>query len=177
MSYHLKSILLSLCSGILFWLAWPPHSLGWISFLAFIPLLQIQFYHKEHLIKPSVFYLLVYNSLLIWNILTTSWIWYASPGGCVAAIVLNTLMMSIVWWIFSYVSKKINSFLSFAFLISFWITYEFLHLNWDGTWPWLVIGNVFANNTSLIQWYEYTGHLGGTVWVLIVNIFGKALIL
>src|SRR6187399_721362 len=45
-----------------------------------------------------------------------------------------------------------------------------MHLNWEITWPWLVLGNVFANNTSMIQWYEFTGHLGGSLWILLVNI-------
>jgi apolipoprotein N-acyltransferase len=33
-----------------------------------------------------------------------------------------------------------------------------------------VLGNGFAQNIKIIQWYEYTGALGGSFWVLIVNI-------
>ena len=47
---------------------------------------------------------------------------------------------------------------------------EYLHLNWDLSWPWLTLGNVFANTTYFAQWYEYTGFLGGSFWVLIINI-------
>ena len=34
---------------------------------------------------------------------------------------------------------------------------------------WLNLGNVFAAHPKLVQWYEYTGAFGGTIWVLAVN--------
>ena len=42
-------------------------------------------------------------------------------------------------------------------------------MTWDLNWPWLTLGNVFANQPSWIQWYSYTGVLGGTIWVLVLN--------
>ena len=33
-------------------------------------------------------------------------------------------------------------------LISFpvlWLAFEYLHLNWDLTWSWLTLGNVFSD--------------------------------
>ena len=41
------------------------------------------------------------------------------------------------------------------------------YLNWD--FSWLNLGNVFSESIYLIQWYEYTGVFGGTLWILIVN--------
>ena len=46
---------------------------------------------------------------------------------------------------------------------------EYLHLNWDLSWPWLTLGNAFANAPNTVQWYEFTGFLG-SFWVLIMNI-------
>jgi apolipoprotein N-acyltransferase len=46
-------------------------------------------------------------------------------------------------------------------------------LNWQLSWPWLTLGNVFASHTSWVQWYEYTGVSGGTLWILLVNIAVK----
>jgi apolipoprotein N-acyltransferase len=37
------------------------------------------------------------------------------------------------------------------------------------SWPWLNLGNVFSENIDWIQWYEYTGTYGGTLWIWIVN--------
>ena len=47
---------------------------------------------------------------------------------------------------------------------------EYLHLNWDLSWPWLTLGNGFANFPNLVQWYEFTGFLGGSFWVLLMNV-------
>ncbi|MCW3112460.1 MAG: apolipoprotein N-acyltransferase [Segetibacter sp.] len=54
--------------------------------------------------------------------------------------------------------------------IAFWLTFEYVHLNWQLSWPWLTLGNVFAKNTDWIQWYEFTGVSGGSLWVLLSNV-------
>lgn len=51
-----------------------------------------------------------------------------------------------------------------------WAAWEHGHTLWDLSWSWLNIGNVFAFNHHWIQWYEYTGASGGTIWALAVNI-------
>ncbi len=33
-----------------------------------------------------------------------------------------------------------------------------------------MLGNGFANYTKWIQWYEYTGGGGGTLWILVTNV-------
>ncbi|GAA4274424.1 hypothetical protein GCM10022258_37200 [Aquimarina gracilis] len=50
------------------------------------------------------------------------------------------------------------------------MSFEYFHLQWQVSWPWLNLGNGFANFPSWIQWYEYTGTFGGTLWIWIVNI-------
>jgi apolipoprotein N-acyltransferase len=52
----------------------------------------------------------------------------------------------------------------------YWITWEHFYFNAEISWPWLVLGHGFNYNIRLIQWYEYTGVLGGTLWILTVNI-------
>ena len=54
---------------------------------------------------------------------------------------------------------------------SMWISFEKFHLNWDFSWPWLNLGNVFSESIYFIQWYEYTGVFGGTLWIIVVNLF------
>lgn len=55
-------------------------------------------------------------------------------------------------------------------LVSGWIAYEYLFLNGEISFPWLVLGNGFSMDVKLVQWYEYTGALGGSLWVLVVNL-------
>ena len=68
------------------------------------------------------------------------------------------------------IQKRFGLVLGYASLIIFWLSFEYLHLTWQIRWPWLNIGNLFAAHTSLVQWYEYTGISGGTLWVLVSNV-------
>ena len=75
--------------------------------------------------------------------------------------------MSLVW--FTYHKLKKNRFLAAVALVCLWLSFEFIHHNWDLEWPYLTLGNGFMNDTKLIQWYEFTGVLGGSFWILVVN--------
>lgn len=55
-------------------------------------------------------------------------------------------------------------------LIPLWIAWEHGHTIWNASWTWLTLGNVFAFNHNWVQWYEFTGTSGGTLWILGVNI-------
>lgn len=166
-------LLLSLFSGLLLTFSWPAGGFPGLLFIGFIPLLFIEDHiHKHpkdfHLFSP-LFY--SYPAFLIWNGLTTWWVWNSTPVGGVAAIVVNAFLMSLVVSLF-HISKRAV----FApgkghfILVFYWITFELLHLNWELNWPWLNLGNGFANYVKWIQWYEFTGAFGGTLWVLVVNI-------
>lgn len=110
-----------------------------------------------------------YIALFLWNLLTTWWIYFASDVGSVVAIALNAFFMAIVWQLFYIVKKRHGSSFGYTSLVIFWLAFEYLHLNWEISWPWLTLGNVFATHPAWVQWYEYTGVLGGSMWVLVVN--------
>ena len=85
------------------------------------------------------------------------------------AIIVNSLLMAIVFTSYSFISEKVTIKLSVIYWICVWIVFEKFHLIWDFSWPWLNLGNVFSEKILWIQWYEYTGSFGGSLWVLIVN--------
>ena len=58
-----------------------------------------------------------------------------------------------------------------AVLVAAWLATEFLYIRTEVlSFPWLVLGNGFSGSTWAVQWYEYTGVLGGSLWVLLANI-------
>lgn len=157
-------VFLALAAAFLLSLAWY-FPFGCLAlFIAFVPLLYI----AEN-VKKS--YLFIYLSLFLWNLATTWWVWNASAGGAIAMLFANTLLMTLPWLMFVFFRKKANHTLSRYFLAAAWIVFEYAHLNWDLSWSWLNLGNGFAYTHTLVQWYEYTGTLGGTLWVLLVNVF------
>lgn len=167
---------LSVLSGILLWLAWPPLYTAPLIFVGFLPLLWLQHKSQKEGTKNVVFWFHTYIALLIWNIATTYWVWHASEVGAVLAITLNAAIMSLPWLLFHITRKLFGDKLAFPALIFYWLGFEYLHLTWQVAWPWLTVGNVFASIPNMVQWYEYTGFMGGSLWVLIVNILVYKLI-
>lgn len=163
--------LLSVLSGILLslpWLGFP----GWIIFFAFIPLLYLDrfFIENRNDFKSVSFWGHAWLAFFLWNILTTWWIMHATELGAALAIFANSFIMSLVFWLAHTARRNMRSNLGYISLVVFWITFEYVHYHWDIEWPWLTLGNAFANQVYLIQWYEYTGVLGGSLWILILNI-------
>ena len=78
--------------------------------------------------------------------------------------------MACVIFLFVWLKSKFNDRRAWWALLSFWLSFEYLHLNWDLSWPWLTLGNVFAHYPKYIQWYEFTGVLGGSLWIVLANI-------
>ena len=165
-------ISLSILTAILLWAAWPARGFAPLLFIALIPLLLVEedtCRKKQNGIKAG-FFLHGYLSMLLFNLFTTWWIYYASAGGMVMAVVFNALIMAMVLQLFHLTKLKMGNTIGYLSLIAYWIAYEFLHYNWELSYPWLNFGNGFAAWTNMIQWYEYSGVLGGTLWVLVVNI-------
>jgi apolipoprotein N-acyltransferase len=78
--------------------------------------------------------------------------------------------MAGAFWLYYASRQVLNRFWSYVALICFWISYEYLHQSWDLAFPWMNLGNGFAQTHQLVQWYEFTGVYGGTLWVLVSNI-------
>lgn len=167
-----KPLVLSALSGLLLALSWPTYGYPLLIFIAFVPL----FFAEKKLratgnkVKTKVL-ANAYLTFLLWNLITTWWLFYASAVGMLFAVLVNSLLMAILFLGYHVVSKRINRKVSLLFFTVLWMSFEKFHLNWDFSWPWLNLGNVFADYPQWIQWYEYTGTFGGSLWILGVNAF------
>lgn len=169
----ITSILLAILSGILLWLGWPTYGFAGLLFIALVPLLiserKLRLSDSKN-IAGKVF-LHSYLTFFIWNIATTYWLYFSTPFGMWFAVLVNTALMSLVFLGYHYLARKATQGAALTFLACLWISFERLHLDWDFSWPWLNLGNGFSETTSWIQWYEYTGTFGGSLWIWLVNIF------
>lgn len=167
----LKLLGLAILSGLLMGVSWPETgNLAPLFFIALLPLLYIEYHFSQNKKKPLALFGYAYLAFLVFNTFSTWWIWYASDAGMVMAEVLNSLFMATVFYWFHTIKKRLDPTKGYFSLVVLWIGFEWLHYNWDLSHPWSTFGNTFANYTWLIQWYEYTGALGGSLWILIVNI-------
>ncbi len=105
-----------------------------------------------------------------WNLATIMWIGNSTPVGPIGATITSTFVTMVSFMSFHTVSRKASKVLAYTLLISLWITMEYLYMNSDFSWPWLLLGNGFSNDLWAVQWYEYTGLYGGSLWVLLSNI-------
>jgi apolipoprotein N-acyltransferase len=85
------------------------------------------------------------------------------------AIIANSFLMAFVFMLYHRTKRRLGERFAPFIFISYWLGFEFFHLDWDLSWPWLTLGNAFASDYKWIQWYEYTGVFGGSMWVLAVN--------
>lgn len=166
---RVNSIVLALISALLLSFSWlfPAGGIAscsvFINFIALVPLLLIQ--QKEGRFMP---YVLV--TFVLFNIISVGWITKSAFIGAVAATLVYTTLFGGVMWIYHMVWKRAKRALAYTLLVSMWIAAERLYTNGEISYPWLNIGNSFAQNPYIIQWIEYTGVNGIALWVLVVNI-------
>ncbi len=174
---------LACLSAFLLWLAWPPMPYtSFLLFVAFVPLLfAVKAIQTSDLRKKGrKVFGLTFLSFVLWNTASIYWVFNSLhaamplPAALAISLIpfgLGALLMAIAFWGYYAVSQVLNKTWSYAALLCFWISYEYLHQSWDLAFPWMNLGNGFAQSHQLVQWYEYTGVYGGTLWVLLANIF------
>lgn len=165
---------LALLSGLLCILAWPVDGISFFIFLAFIPLLAVEQGLRGENKKRSGWKVFGYSYMaaLIWNLGTTWWLFNASVVGMLFANLANSSFYALLFTIYHWAAKRMPQRSAYIFFVSLWLAFEKGHQLWDFSWPWLNLGNVFSESIHWVQWYEYTGSFGGSLWVLLVNILG-----
>ncbi|WP_027392323.1 apolipoprotein N-acyltransferase [Aquimarina latercula] len=166
----MKNILLAILSGLLLSIGWPTYGFPLFLFFGFVPLLIIEYKTRNNKRHKTQVLGFAFLAFFIWNMITTWWIYNSTPFGMWFAEIVNTLLMALVFLIYHIIARRSSFTIGAVFLVCIWMSFEYLHLQWQFSWPWLNLGNGFANFTSWIQWYEYTGTFGGTLWIWVVNI-------
>ena len=148
-----------------------PHT-GLLALIGFIPLLCMERIASQ--MEKKHIWIYHYSAFVLWNAFTTFWVCNATVGGGIFAILANSLQMSLVFGLFRLSKRKFSGALPYIFLAMAWIAWERFYFDAEISWPWLVLGNSFARTTWAIQWYEFTGTLGGSLWIWACNlsIFG-----
>lgn len=177
----MKYIILSLISAILLSISWPTYGIPFFIFFALVPLLMV-----EHDIskfsgiknKGSLIFGLSYICFLIWNIVTTGWLYGSkNPDGThslfavAVPVILNSLFYSFIFQLYHWYKNAQGTYWGLTFFVAIWMCFEKFHLSWELTWPWLNLGNVFADYPKIIQWYDTLGATGGSFWILLINVY------
>ena len=177
----MKYIILSLLSAMMLSISWPTYGVPFFIFFALVPLLIM-----EHDItkfskiknKGRAIFGLTFLCFMIWNIVTTGWLYGAkNPDGThsmmavVFPVLFNAFFYSLTFQCYHLYKKTQGTYFGLVFFVAIWMVFEKIHLTWEFSWPWLNLGNAFADYPKLIQWYDTLGATGGSFWILIVNVY------
>lgn len=168
----MRNILLAILSALLLSAGWLGIS-GLPILIGFIPLLAISAAQEKGRAGFRRTFRFTALGLGLWSALTTWWIAMAGEGawsGAVLSVVITVVLFGAVFMLFHYVSKRAPMPLAYTLLVAGWIAAEHLYTVGEVSFPWLVLGNGFAGDIRLVQWYDTTGVFGGSLWVWICNI-------
>ncbi|MBN1541877.1 apolipoprotein N-acyltransferase [candidate division KSB1 bacterium] len=157
-------LFLSILTGILFALSFPPFRSGFLAYGALIPL----------------FYLLRNQSLketLRWGYLTglfiycgtLFWIGYVTMPGLIGAL----LVLPLYIMLYSFIQRLILirfPHKGFLFLPFVWTAIEYLQSFGDIAFPWVYLGYTQSYYLPIIQFAEYTSVFGVSFWVVCLNV-------
>ena len=161
--------ILVLLSAVLMSLPWLVPHCGFLALIGLVPLLSAERVASQNGVKH--FWIWHYSCFVLWNAFTTFWVCNATVGGGIFAVLANSLQMSLVFGLFRLSKKRLGGILPYLFLAFAWIAWERWYMvSSQISWPWLVLGNAFARSIRSIQWYEFTGTLGGSLWIWTANL-------
>jgi len=162
---------LCVLSALLLSAGWFNLHLPWLVLVGFVPMLILM----QNIISENgkhggaKFFGYSYLMFVLWNLITTWWVYYASPAGVYMAVLASSLLMALTIRIVYALWKRGGEKVGLIAFVCCYVAFEYLFMNSEIAWPWLVLGNSYANDVMFVQWYEITGHLGGSAWILIVN--------
>lgn len=178
-----RNIALSILSGLLLWIAWPPtpHTSCFL-FIGFVPMLIAieNIINSNYNKKGKKIFWTTFLGFFIWNVLSIYWVYNSikTIGPVIAVPIsfipysLGPLLMSAAFWLYYRLRRVTKPWIGLIGFIFFWVAYEYLHQTWELNFPWMTLGNGLAMSHQWIQWYEYTGVYGGTIWILLTNLLG-----
>lgn len=176
----MKYVLLTLISAMLLSISWPTYGVPFFIFFALVPLLMMEHgvsKFSDYNRKSWVVFGLSYLCFVIWNAVTTGWLYGSkNPDGShsmmavLFPVLINSFLYALVFQCYHWYKNAQGTYWGLAFLVAIWMSFEKFHLGWELTWPWLNLGNVFSDYPKLIQWYDTLGATGGSFWILLANV-------
>jgi apolipoprotein N-acyltransferase len=85
--------------------------------------------------------------------------------------------ISIILSFYPYFLRSKKKHFYYLYFIVAWITGEYIQTFFSICTPFYNLGNFLGIHPILIQWYEFTGSFGGTLWILSINILIYELVL
>jgi len=140
--------------------------LAFLVFFAFVPLLWLS--KITNFYKFAVFALAV--SVVF--VLLTELMFFNSQFKNLSPlnVLIQIFMFAVPWMLYQLIRQRHNQKLGYWMLICSWLTLEWFAGQFWNSWQGLQLGTMLADTDLFVQWYEWGGVSGGSLWVLVLNI-------
>ena len=170
-----RNISLCIFSGVLLGFSFPPSEFGILACVGLIPLLLV----LENVEKTRSALGYVYVAMLVFHVITLNWTGgYAhmnDPYMMIAGgltMIFHPFFYFIPFAVFLFVKKHSGYQRAIVALPFIWVAYEYSHTLSEWSFPWITLGNSQSYALARIQFIEYTGIIGLSFWILILNVLG-----
>jgi len=158
---------LPILSGIILGLAYNKYFPIISLFIGFVPLLYLI---KNYKLSFAQSFKYTFIAFFIFHFIMVGWLYKSSVFGFFAIIIINSSFMAFVFGLITFTKQKLGNIAFYLSFILYWIAFEYLHYHWEISWPFMNLGHWIAQKPTYIQYYEYTGILGGSLWILSANL-------
>ncbi|WP_301190079.1 hypothetical protein [Plebeiibacterium sediminum] len=143
------------------------YSLYYLSFISLVPLLYC-FNNKEKINNYKIL-LATILFLILWNAFNYQFL-YSFYIEDVKVYIPVLIGVFTVLELLPFIVLLSNLKFKRVYFICLWILMEYFISQWILKTPFSYLGILLANNASIIHWYNHTGVLGGSLWVIVVNV-------
>lgn len=170
---RISSIIILILGGALCAISFAPYDFIIGALIGFIPLLWVEEsislqgrFKNWRVFGSAYLFYATFNFIGIWWISNAAWI------AVITSVIVNSTFFSLTTLFYSGVKKRLGSKAGYISFVTFFVALEFVEfLDWDFSWPWLTLGHALANWPKLMQWYSVTGVLGGSFWLILINLY------
>lgn len=161
-------LFLAVLSGVLLAVSAIPSKVWFLNFVALVPLLfaaQNASKAKRPLWAFMGFVAVTMSVFYLW---VGFWILKTANLGFLLGILI---ILPYLFLLSPYeLMLRKNEKIAAIYFIVAWLSVEFIQNFYELGSPFFNLGHSLGAAPKLIQWYEYTGAAGGTLWILLVNV-------
>lgn len=166
-----RPILASIFAGLFYGLSFPPFPFPFQLFGLLGIAIWVEVVRKSTSNKQAL--TILFYGLLPANLVISYWLMMATVGGGLAAVVAKAVVMALMLFPFILLVRA-KSYEGSIFqqigLVAAWVFAEGIDLYWDLSYPWLWVGNAWAELPILYQYISFTGVLGLSAWVVLCTL-------
>jgi apolipoprotein N-acyltransferase len=159
-----RDLTLSLVTGILLALSYPPLRTGLLVYGALIPFFLL-LQHKSGLKAFAWGYL----TGLFYNCATLYWIGWVTVPGLFGTLLIMPLYAALYALVHTFLLRRL-SFLFYAVVPFLWTSVEYLQSFGETAFPWNHLAYTQTYYLPLIQYAEFTSVYGISFWIVTINV-------